>query len=640
VLVTEKNLNQIVDRFCKPGQKSFDTETTGLLPYQGDRMFSAILADDIGPVYFNFQDYGDDTFFFEDERVMREIFAQKHSYWFAHNAKFDLAMMKFASIDVAGPVHCTQAIGRVISNDKLSYSLDNLAKERGLAKDNAVEDYITKHGLSKSIQVPGQKKKSKIKFYDKVPFPIMYNYGLKDGTITRALGLHQIADIENVAATTAIGKNSVKDVYLTELDITKICFNMEWDGALTDPKYTTTAFDAEVDNLKIAQNRMEAMIGLPFKDGSKFLTQAFDKLEIPLVRNAPTKAAKKKALEKGVPAIGNAVFNESVLKNIDGEFPQLLKIWRKAEKKAGTYYTAFKHFRDDNDVIHCDFRQAGTVTGRMSCATPNLQNVPKRGEDKSVYPVRKVFIPEPEFCLVMIDYDQMEYRLMLEYAREFELIAKVLAGMCVHTATAELVKVTRDVAKTINFLFIFGGGVNAVMKQLGLTYEQAVELKTKYFSTLPAVKKLMRDVSRVSAQRGFVVNWAGRRCQLSDVNFAYKMPNALIQGGCADVVKKAMVQTDKVTKGLQSKLILQVHDELIFQVHRDEFHIIPDLKFEMENVYKYKYLPLTVGVDHSWVSWHDKVEGLPSNELFEKTAGNNSQGESTGRPGHSKILLA
>jgi len=612
MLVTNENLREITTRFCKPGQKSFDTETTGLNPYQGDRMFSAILADEIGPVYFNFLDYGDDTFFFDDERILKEIFAQKDSYWFAHNAKFDLAMLKFDSIDVEGPVHCTQAIGRVIRNDKFSYGLDALAKERGFSKDDAVEDYLKKHKLIKKIVIPGKKKPGYLKPYNKVPFHIMYKYGLRDAQITRALGLHQIADVENVAASTAVGKPSIKDIYLTELDITKVCFAMEWEGALTDPAYTSKAFAFEIGNQKIALERMEKMIGMPFKDGSKCLTKAFEKLNLPLVRNKPTAAMLKKAKELGTKAIGNAVFNAKVLENIDGEFPQLLKTWRGAEQKAGTYYTAFKHFRDDNNVIHCNFRQDGTETGRMSCATPNMQNVPKRGEDKSVYPVRKVFIPEPEFCLVMLDYDQMEYRLMLEYAREFDMIAKVLAGMCVHTATANLVKVTREIAKTINFLFIFGGGIRAVMMQLGLTYEQAVELKTKYFSSLPGVKKLMRDVATVAAQRGFIVNWAGRRCHLNDVNFAYKMPNALIQGGCADVVKKAMVGTDKVIKGLNSKLILQVHDELIFKVHKDEFSIIPDLKFEMENAYKHKYLPLTVGVDHSWTSWHDKVEGLPA----------------------------
>lgn len=608
---TEENLNDVVTRLCKPGLKSFDTETTGLNPYLGDRLFSVIIADEIGAVYFNFLDYGNGTYFFPDPKILKDIFSQPDSYWFAHNAKFDLAMLRYEGIRVTGKVHCTQAIGRVIHNTKLSYNLANLAKERGYRKDDAVEEYIAKNNLISTYTAEGGRKVRK-KHYDKVPFPIMYHYGLKDAEITLALGKAQLADIETVATSTPIGKNSIKDVYYTELDITKICFDMEWEGALTDPSYTSSALKAELENQRIAQKRIEEMVGLPFKNGPKFLTTAFEKFGIPLVRNPPTKIALENAAKKGVVAVGNPIFNDEVLNNIDGEFPELIRIWRKADKKAGTYYSAFEYFRDENNIIHCDFKQSGTETGRMSCATPNMQNVPKRGEDGSVFPVRKVFIPEPEYCLVMLDYDQMEYRLMLEYAKEFDVIQKVLQGMCIHTATADLLNVQREVAKTINFLLIYGGGVGAMIRTLKISYEEAVALRTKYFSTLQGIKKLVKDVARLSAQRGFVVNWAGRRCHLDDPNFAYKMPNALIQGGCADVVKKAMVGASKVVKGLKSKMIIQVHDELIFQVHQSELHIVGDIKHEMEIAYPYKYLPLTVGVDHSWVSWHDKTEGFPS----------------------------
>ena len=620
MLATNENLPEVIDRFTRPGHYGADTETTGLYPYLGDRLFSIILSDAEGAVYFNFQDYGDDTPFFRDTGFLRPVFLNENATWFMHNAKFDLAMLRFAGLYVKGVVHCTQAVGRVIRNDKLKYSLDVLARERGLEKSDAVEKYIQEHGLWAWREIPGKKKREKDKFYNKVPFDVVYPYGLTDGRIERALGLHQIADIETVAATTPVGKRSIRDVYLNELEVVKACFEMEWAGAAVDTDYINTALEHEEARRDEAGAKFEALTGHTFKDSPKALAGAFDAIGVPYKRNQPTDLMKKKAAAKGVEAVGNPCFKKDALEGVEHEAARHVLDYRGADKRAGTYYHSFLYFKDENDRIHCDFRQDGTGTGRMSAAQPNLQNVPKRGEDKSQYPVRKAFVPPPGYCLLRLDYEQMEYRLMLEYARQTDLVERVAAGHDVHDATAAMiteagVTCERPEAKNINFMMIYGGGVGKLAQMSGLPLEKAQIVREAYKQRLPKVWQFIRNVIYTAEHRGFIVNWFGRRCHFDDPNFCYKAPNYLIQGGCADIVKVAMVGCVERLQGLQSKLILQVHDELVFQMHEDELDLAPELVKIMENAYPHKLLPLTVGVEHSWDNWHEKTDGYPSKQV-------------------------
>jgi DNA polymerase-1 len=159
---------------------------------------------------------------------------------------------------------------------------------------------------------------------------------------------------------------------------------------------------------------------------------------------------------------------------------------------------------------------------------------------------------------------------------------------------------------------IYGGGVGALAAKLKVSFEVAHALREQYFSAMPGVKKFMREVPRVAEARKFVVNWFGRRCHLSDPEFSYKMPNALIQGGCADITKIAIVRCHKRLAGMQSRLLLPVHDELLFKVHYKELSVVPELQELMNTSYAHKLLPMDTSVEHSWKNWHDSVPGLPS----------------------------
>tara|TARA_R100001594_G_scaffold45390_1_gene78235 strand:- start:193 stop:888 length:696 start_codon:yes stop_codon:yes gene_type:complete len=216
----------------------------------------------------------------------------------------------------------------------------------------------------------------------------------------------------------------------------------------------------------------------------------------------------------------------------------------------------------------------------------------------------------------MIDYDQQEYRMMVDLAGEHQLIKKIHDGMDVHTATGEMMGVDRRTAKTINFMLLYGGGHEKLAKALGVTNHKAKALKDRYFRTLPKVERFIKETKIDGQLLGSTTNWMMRRYYLYDKGKAYILPNHVIQGGCADVIKSAMVKISSLlkTENLRSRMLVQVHDELLFEVHESELHLVPKFKEIMESVYQPRSnLRLTCGVDHSWKSWAtiDKIKGIP-----------------------------
>jgi DNA polymerase-1 len=270
--------------------------------------------------------------------------------------------------------------------------------------------------------------------------------------------------------------------------------------------------------------------------------------------------------------------------------------------------------------------------------------------------VRKAFVPRKDFCFVMVDFEQMEYRLMLDYADETDLIAKVLGGLDIHQATADMMSVvspvSRDEAKTLNFMLLYGGGVAKLCMALykpqsseddlkaiyGLKFmkdkmaawiaqtlrlpvkqvchdieelRKARALRELYFAQLPNVQKFIKNVQKVAENRKHIFTWDGALLHYADDSFAYKAPNGLIQGGCARIVKRAMVELHKFLKDKKSRMLVQIHDELLFEVHKSELSIVPELTRIMSNVYPPKKLAMACSNDHSWKSWGEKVKGEP-----------------------------
>ena len=236
-----------------------------------------------------------------------------------------------------------------------------------------------------------------------------------------------------------------------------------------------------------------------------------------------------------------------------------------------------------------------------------MQNVTKGKDKESRFPIRRCFIPPPDSFLVSVDLDQVEYRLMLDYAAEKDVIRQVVDGVDVHQATANMMGVDRASAKTINFMLLYGGGPLKLAHELKIPLREAKSLRELYFDRLPKVTSLIKAIIRKAETDKVIYNWFGRVYRFPDKRFAYKAPNYLIQGGCADVMKIGMVEAgnDKLLKGTRSTQVLSVHDELVFYVHKDELDLVPKIQQIVEKAYPYKHLPLTAGVEISSISWGD-----------------------------------
>ena len=638
--VKRSEFKDVLGRFTGPGKYGLDTETFGLRWFDEHSLFSVQLSDDSGAYYFNFLDKVDHKNEKPEEEYIlpREwllefnlAFQNPDSTWFVHNAKFDLGMLAKEGLHLSGIVHCTEAVARLIDPRHKSYRLSECmgrlaetTKRDDFLKSDAVMDYIKRNKLSTRVKVPGKDKPIDVPHFNLVPFGVLVPYGCQDTLACRELGLWQLEQIERLK-----GKSErIVNVLDCERKLTKTLMSMEISGMPLDVKYTQKGLDSCLKQIEDGHKNYKAYTGHEYVGSAGALFEHYFKkigVDLPQTEDGNLSATKY-VLQK-------------ILEETQDPVAAIVLDLRKAEKLANTYFTNYLHFVSSKDsAIHPSIRQGGTKTGRLSMMDPNLQNVPKPPELDEVdqesdsdlaQTVRRCFIPPKDECFFMPDYDQMEYRLMIDQAGEKRLIDAINGGLDVHIATAEMLsdssrKVSRKEAKTINFMLLYGGGIDKLATSLKISPEEAKALRALYFERLPKVRAWIRQAqdratlkfSRLgfATEGGYVVNWFGRWYPI-DRGFEYKAANYLIQGGSADICKLAMVQIEEHIKSLKlkSKMRLQVHDELIFTVPESELEHCAEFVKIMETVYKpINGLSLTAGSSHSWVSWGDKVEGYPT----------------------------
>lgn len=601
-IVTVHNYREAIEHLDSFDTIAIDTETTGLFPYKGDRLFSIIATTDTDNYYFNYNTVPDNhgVEIFPEYILPRDsiglfsmLLNDPRKTIYMQNAKFDMHMLYAeGKFRFRAKIFCTKMGARLVNNQLTSYSLEYLGHLLGFEKDDQVKIYANKNKLYDEIDL-GKKEPFREYHYELIPFHLITNYGFRDGEVTYLLGRYieqRIEEISKEYEIHGLDPQSIYRVLEMEMDLTKALFRMEKEGVKINRSYVEDAYKYEVLQYQKAAREFEELTGLEFSDSRKILKPAFDKL----------------GLDHGYTTKGNPSFKDELLP--DNELGEIIRSYRSAYKKATTYYKNFLYYADDNDIIHCSFDQSGTATGRFSSRDPNMQNVPKEQPD-DLYKVRQCFIPKEGKIYVMLDYDQMEYRLLLDYANEENVIKAILEeGLDVHQATGNEMGVKRTPAKTLNFMLLYGGGAQKLADALKCSLAMAKNIKQKYFSSLRKISTIVKSIISTAEKRGYGITWLGRKL-LSDKNYSYKMPNHVIQGGCGDIVKIAMVEIDKFLSDKNSCMVLQIHDELILEVDPSEAAtVIPEVKRIMQDSYPYKYIPLTVGVDYSTTDWYNKNE--------------------------------
>jgi DNA polymerase-1 len=227
------------------------------------------------------------------------------------------------------------------------------------------------------------------------------------------------------------------------------------------------------------------------------------------------------------------------------------------------------------------------------------------------FPVRRAMVPREGCYFWMPDYDQMEYRMFVDIAGAYSVINKILKEkLDVHEATAQLANISRSDAKNVNFASVYGAGLGKLAAMLKTSEDDARRVKKSVFDAAPELLVLIEELKKNAKVRGKIFAWSGRMLQFPDPAFAYKAPNHFIQGGCADVVKQAMEAVDQllVRENSGVELVLQIHDELVFEVPIGENHLLPEIRNIMETRYPYQYLKLTTSVEYSDLSLADKKD--------------------------------
>jgi len=324
---------------------------------------------------------------------------------------------------------------------------------------------------------------------------------------------------------------------------------------------------------------------------------------------------------------GQYTTGEDVLENLKSKHPVVEKIleYRKIKKLLSTYIDALPTLISPIDgKVHTTYNQTITATGRLSSTNPNLQNIPIRDEEGKE--IRKAFIPDENSLFLSADYSQIELRIMAHLSEDKNMIDAFLSGKDIHASTAAQIynipidKVSRDMrrkAKTANFGIIYGISVFGLSEQLRIPRSEAKELIDGYFATYPSVKEYMDKSIEKARQNGYVETIFHRKRFLPDINSrnaivrGYAERNAInapIQGSAADIIKVAMNRIHRrfQEEQLRSKMIMQVHDELNFNVFSDELGKVKEIVvYEMENAARLK-VPLIAdcGVGNNWLEAH------------------------------------
>ncbi|MDP4896310.1 MAG: DNA polymerase I [Akkermansiaceae bacterium] len=530
-----------------------------------------------------------------------------------HNLKYDLSVLHSHQISVTGPFFDTMLADALAAPERrhsmdylseilLGYTPVKLADIAAAPVDDSAQDDLFAHA---------EKKASKSKELDiaSIPLEIMAEYAAEDADVTFQLA----------AKLRPLLKETGQDKIFSEIEapLLPVLVRMEMEGiAIDEEALETIGVDLQQTIDQLAKS-IEQHAGTPFNIASpKQLGQIlFDHLKL-LDKPKKTKTGQYKT-------------DEQTLSTLLGIHPIIEEIlsYREATKLKSTYLDALPtHIAPETGRIHTHYHQLLAATGRLASSDPNLQNIPVRSE--AGRKIRQAFVPRKGFTLLSCDYSQIELRVMAALACDPTMISAFQDGADIHTITAAKVhgvtpeEVTRDMrsgAKMVNFGIIYGISAFGLSQRLAIPRSDAAEIIDAYFREYPAIKQYMDRTIAESRDKGYAETLAGRRRHYPDLtsgnaglrqNAERAAINMPIQGTSADMIKLAMIKIDDLLrkKPYQTKMLLQVHDELVFDLHPDEeSELVPKILHIMESALPLPHgVPILVekGTGKNWLAAH------------------------------------
>ena len=579
----EKKLIELCNKICSQKSVCFDTETTGVNPLLSELVGLSFAYKEGEAYYVPIDDDREkaqqkvDIFrpFFEDEKIEKV----------GQNIKYDILELRNYDIQVKGKLFDTM-IAHYLINPEIPHGMDYMAK--------MYLNYTTIH----IDELIGPKGKNQKNMRD-IDQETVCKYAAEDADIT--LKLKNILEKE-------LRENKLEQLFNEiESPLIYVLADMEWTGVRLDLEALEQLAEEYRKEMNQIEKEIIEMAGIEFNINSpKQIGEIlFDKMKI-IDNPKKTKT-------------GQYSTSENELEKLRSKHPIIEKILeqRSLKKLLSTYIEAFPQLiNPKTGKIHTSFNQTATATGRLSSSNPNLQNIPIRNERGKE--IRKVFIPDEGCTFLSADYSQIELRIMAHLSKDKNMIEAFNKGQDIHAATASkifkipLEEVTPDMrrkAKTANFGIIYGITPYGLSQRLGISRSDAKKLIEEYFTTFSGVKRYMDESIAKAREQGYVETIFGRKRFLPDINSqnavvrGYAERNAIntpIQGSAADIIKVAMNKIYKRLSdgGYKSKMILQVHDELDFNVHMNELDEVKNIVvYEMENAYPL-VVPLKTDCNH------------------------------------------
>ena len=582
----------LLEKLLQQTSVSFDTETTGLDALQAELVGIAFSWQQQKGYYLALPNDREETQaiintfqpFFENQQIEK----------IGHNLKYDLKVLLKYNIRVAGPLFDTM-IAHYLINPDMRHNMDILAETYLNYSPQSITELIGKKGENQGSMRD-------------VPLDQQTQYAVEDADITLQLKHHFEKELAE-ALTTELFKN-------VELSLVEVLADMEAEGINLNVDFLNELSKNLTADIMILEKDIFTEVGETFNLASpkQLGVILFEKLKL------VDKPKKTKT--------GQYSTAEDILSYLAKDHPIVAKIleWRSLQKLENTYVSALPNdLNPRTQRIHTVYNQAVAATGRLSSNNPNLQNIPirtPRGQQ-----IRKAFIPrDKDHILMAADYSQIELRIIAALSKDTAMVNAFKNNEDIHASTAarvfhvppeEVTREQRSNAKTVNFGIIYGVSAFGLSQQTTLNRSESKELIDNYYASYPELKQYIADQVNFAREHGYVATVLGRRRYLKDINSQNAVVrgaaernavNAPIQGSAADIIKLAMIRIHQKikTENWQSKMLLQVHDELVFDVLKSEKEDFEKMvKSEMENAFDIG-LPLLVdiGFGDNWLEAH------------------------------------
>lgn len=588
----EDSIKKLVQVLESHSEFCFDTETSSLDYFTLDLVGISFSVKE-GEAYY----VPCPTNFEETKKIVahfKPLLESSQLIKIGQNVKFDLLVLKRYEVQVSLPVYDTMLAHYLIEPD-LKHGMDYLSETYLGYTPVPIEDLIGKKGKAQGSMRDVELEKIK-------------EYAAEDADITLQLK-HKLAPLV---------QHLEVDKVLQEIEhpLIEVLAAMEFEGVKIDERFLNNfSKELERDMLKVREE-IHTLAGIDFNmDSPKQLADVlYGHMKLPF--------------EGKKTSTGHLSTNEDALQLLKKHHPIAEKIldYREITKLKSTYVDALpRMIHPATGRVHTSFRQAIAATGRLSSDNPNLQNIPirsQRGQE-----VRKAFIARDEnYVLISADYSQIELRIVAELSGDEKMTEAFEKKIDIHSATAakvygvpleEVTKEMRYKAKSVNFGIIYGQGAFGLAENIGVSRTEAKEIIENYFLQFPKIKEYMNRNIQFAREHGYVQTIKGRRRYLKDINsknftvrsFAERNAiNSPVQGSAADLIKLAMIDIHREfsQRKLKSKMTLQVHDELVFDAHRDEVEIIKPIIYEkMVNAIKTKVpIEAEIGMGENWLEAH------------------------------------